>query len=42
MDWATAVFGSICAICITVMVCVFLFVDRFTDELNKDNNTRTK
>ncbi len=42
MDWATAVFGSITVICITVMVCVVYLADKITNELNKDNSTRTK
>lgn len=42
MTWATAFFGSVAIICITVMVCVVYLADKITNELNKDNSTRTK
>ena len=42
MSWAFAFFGSVCVICITIMVCVTILADSFTKNLNKDNSTRTK
>lgn len=42
MTWASAFFGCVCVICITIMFCVAYFADSFTKNLNKDDSTRTK